>query len=264
MPEPACEVLSRSHRLCISEDQVFGSIRQLFSRKTGDRQRSHYLELLAGSGIEIGALQNPVDAPHVDVKYVDRLPLAALFEQYPELRGQRIVAPDILDDAEDLKAVPAESQDFVIANHVIEHMANPIKALISWSNALKVGGRLFLAVPDKRFTFDKERPYTALSHLFEDYEHPSRERDFAHFQEFAREVSCKTFNARPVEESDAYARELWAQDYSIHYHVWDDVRFREFLDALRDRLDAWSMVTIDEMPTTGNEFIVVLEKRETA
>jgi predicted SAM-dependent methyltransferase len=243
---------------------VLAGIRRFFSKPTGPRDRGHFLELLRGSGIEIGALQNPVHAPHVRVKYVDRLPLEALLAQYPELAGQRIVAPDILDDAQDLKAVPESSQDFVIANHVIEHMANPIRALLSWSRALKVGGRLFLAVPDKRYTFDKARPYTAISHLFEDYENPSRDRDYAHFQEFALEVSCKTFNARPIEAAEAYARELWEKDYSIHYHVWDDARFREFLDAMKSKIDTWTMSTIDEMPTTGNEFIVVLEKRRSA
>lgn len=239
---------------------MFGRIRQALSGRTRVDERSHFLALLSGTGIEIGALQNPVDAPHLRIRYVDRLPIESLVEQYPELRGQRIVEPDILDDAENLKAVAPSSQDFVIANHVIEHMANPIRALLSWSSVLKAGGRLFLAVPDKRFTFDLDRPYTELGHLFEDYDDPSRERDFLHFLEFAREVSCKTFHARPLEEAEEYARELWKQDYSIHYHVWNDDRFRELLSAISERFDSWKMRVVDEMPTTGNEFIVVLEK----
>lgn len=239
---------------------MFNRIRSVISRRARVDHRSPFLAQLRGAGIEIGALQNPVHARHLKVRYVDRLPIEALLEQYPELRGQRIVAPDILDDAEDLKAVSPDSQDFVIANHVIEHMANPIKAMLSWSRVLRVGGRLFLAVPDKRFTFDRERPYTDLDHLFEDYEHPSRERDYAHFQEFAREVSCRTFHARPVEQSDEYARILWDQNYSIHYHVWDHDRFRMLLSAMGERLDAWNMRIVDEMPTAHDEFIVVLEK----
>lgn len=240
---------------------MFGRIREAIWRRGRVDHRSPFLALLRGKGIEIGALQNPVYARHLKIRYVDRLPLEALFEQYPELRGQKLVAPDILDDAEALTTIRPLSQDFVIANHVIEHMANPIKALLSWSNVLKRGGRLFLAVPDKRFTFDKDRPCTELAHLFEDYDDPSRERDYAHFLEFAREVSCRTFHARPVEEADEYARELWSRNYSIHFHVWDEARFHELLTALAERFETWRMRIVDAMPTTDNEFIVVLEKR---
>jgi len=240
---------------------VFGRIRQAIRRRPRGEGRAHYLGLLHGAGIEIGALQNPVHAPHLKVRYVDRLPVAQLLEQYPELRGKPIVAPDILDDAEALTMIPAASQDFVIANHVIEHMANPVRALLSWASVLKVRGRMFLAVPDKRYTFDRARPYTELAHVFEDFDDPSAERDFAHFREFALEVSCRTFNARPVEEADAYAQELWDQKYSIHYHVWDDARFRELLEAIDRRFPEWRMRVLDSAPTSGNEFIFVLEKR---
>lgn len=218
------------------------------------------LSLLRGKGIEIGALQNPVHAPHLNVRYVDRMPVASLLEHYPELRGQPIVEPDILDNAENLQTIPPNSQDFVIANHVIEHMADPIQAMISWASVLKTGGRMFLAVPDKRFTFDKDRPYTELSHLFEDFEHPDRERDYAHFQEFAREVSCTTFHARPIEDAESLARELWEREYSIHYHVWNDDRFAELLDAMTEQCDEWNMRVLERTPTSGNEFIIVLEK----
>lgn len=236
------------------------TIRKWICRPTAVNDRAYYLGLLSGEGIEIGALQNPAHAPHLRVRYVDRLPRAALLEQYPELRGQPVVDPDILDDAESLEAIATASQDFVIANHVIEHMANPIRALIAWSRVLRPGGRLFLAVPDKRFTFDKARPCTTLDHLIEDYEHPSPERDREHFIEFAREVSCRVFNARPIEEAEAYAEELIRINYSIHYHVWDDAGFNLLLDTMAQRYQAWEMRVLDAMPAKGNEFIIVLEK----
>ena len=216
---------------------------------------------MRGEGIEIGALQNPVKAPHLKVHYVDRYSRAQLYESYPELRNQPIVDPDIIDDAESLKSVPDGSQDFVIANHVIEHMANPIGALLNWARVLKDGGRLFLAVPDKHTTFDANRPLTPLSHVIEDYKSPSRERDYPHFVEFAREVSCRTFNMRPVEEHEIVAKDLFEKDYSIHFHVWDREAFRELLTYLSKELSGWRCEICGSSPTTGNEFIFVLERQ---
>ena len=55
--------------------------------------------------------------------------------------------------------------DYVIANHVIEHVPN----LISWfeniANLLNPNGILFCAIPDSKFTFDKFRPITHFTHF---------------------------------------------------------------------------------------------------
>jgi len=138
-------------------------------------------------------------------------------------------------------------------------MANPIKALLNWGSVLKKGGKLFLAVPDKHFTFDVEREKTSIQHLLSDYHSPSEERDYEHFKDFALKVSCRTFKVRPESESEALARELWEMRYSIHYHVWDYDSFLTFIESL-ERLPEWNLHTIDTVPTQGNEFILVLER----
>ncbi len=223
--------------------------------------RQKMLKNLKGDGLEIGALHRPCHVPHLKVKYVDRLSRADLLKQYPELSNENIVDPDILDDAETLGKVSDNSQDFVIANHVIEHMANPIGTLVQWSRVLKPGGRLFLAVPDKHTTFDKARPFTTLEHLFNDYQNPEKSNCYTHFQEFAREVSCKIFNVKPVEQAEVMAQELWDKQYSIHYHVWDFNSFNTFLNAVIEKVPGFNMHVISSMPTAGMEFIYVLEKK---
>jgi hypothetical protein len=68
-------------------------------RKLGERY-------LAGDGLEIGALQNPMPAPPAArVKYVDRLSLAQLRAHYPELDGQPLVDPSVLAEADKLDPV---------------------------------------------------------------------------------------------------------------------------------------------------------------
>lgn len=222
--------------------------------------RNDMLACLSGTGIEIGALHRPVDAKHLNVKYVDRMDNEELFIQYPELKGLPLVDVDIIDDAETLEKVKTNSQDFVIANHVIEHMISPIQALLCWQRVLKPKGKLFLAVPDKNFTFDKGRDYTDFDHIYEDYVNPSEERDYVHFEEFALHASCRTFKVRPEAEYKELAKELWDKQYSIHYHVWDYNTFNEFLDMLATKVKEWDMKIISKMPTKGEEFIYVLEK----
>lgn len=231
------------------------------SEKQFHARRAKLLKLLSGTGIEIGALHRPVQAGHLTIQYVDRHTVAELREQYPELKKEPIVETDIVSDAEELKGIDDESQDFVIANHVIEHMRDPIRTLLAWQRVLKPGGRLYLAAPDKTTTFDSTRDLTPIAHLLEDYENPSRERDFEAFREFAREVSCRVFNMRPLEESDDLAKELEEKDYSIHFHVWDDNSFKEFLDYLITHFEQFQMRPLGHVPTKVNEFIWVLEKQ---
>src|SRR5437868_3415445 len=75
---------------------------------------------LRGQGIEIGALHRPLRVPRkARVSYLDRLPRADLYRQYPTLAGHHFVPVDIVDDAERLARVADGSQDFVIANHFL-------------------------------------------------------------------------------------------------------------------------------------------------
>jgi hypothetical protein len=116
---------------------------------------------LHGQGIEIGALHNPLRLPPAaKVQYVDRMSVAQLRQHYPELAALELVEADILDDGERLGCVPDMSQDFVIANHFLEHCENPLLALHNLLRVLKVEGVLYLTVPDKRYTFDSSRPVT--------------------------------------------------------------------------------------------------------
>ena len=84
-------------------------------------------EYVHGSGIEIGGLHHPTPVPRdARVRYVDRLSTEDLLKHYPERAGDSIIEVDIVDDGATLATVEAESQDFVIANHVIEHCPDPL------------------------------------------------------------------------------------------------------------------------------------------
>ena len=85
---------------------------------------------LQGQGIEIGALHHPLTVPEdVKVLYVDRMSVADLRKQYPELNDLPLVEANILENGEDLETIADNTQDFVIANHFIEHCQDTIGAI---------------------------------------------------------------------------------------------------------------------------------------
>lgn len=171
---------------------------------------------LRGDGIEIGALHQPLRIPaSARVKYVDRMKVADLRHHYEELAHETLVDTDIIDDGEQLTTIGDNTQDFVIANHFIEHCQNPIQTLQNIFRVLKPGGVLYLAVPDKRFTFDIDRPCTTIEHIMRDFSEGPEWSKRQHFEEWSRLV-----NKRAGEEAEKDVRHLLDIDYSIHFHVW--------------------------------------------
>ena len=118
-----------------------------------------------------------------------------------------------------------------------------------------------MAVPDKHSTFDREREITPLTHVIDDYLHPDQDRDRQAFLDFALFVSCRVFHVRPENEAEAFADELAAKNYSIHFHVWDQPAFDELLRHMERNLPDWHMRTVDTMPTQVDEFAYVIEKQ---
>jgi SAM-dependent methyltransferase len=81
---------------------------------------------------------------------------------------------DIIGSATDLEdAIAARDAagtfDYIISSHNFEHLPNPIRFLRGCERALKPGGYLSMAVPDKRACFDYFRPISTLGALIEAY-----------------------------------------------------------------------------------------------
>ena len=58
---------------------------------------------LFGEGLEIGALNWPLEAPpHARVRQVDRMTTAELRREYPEMAGAALLEVDVVDDGETL------------------------------------------------------------------------------------------------------------------------------------------------------------------
>ncbi|AFZ32622.1 Methyltransferase type 11 [Gloeocapsa sp. PCC 7428] len=219
-----------------------------------DLRRQIATKYLTGTGIEIGALHSPLPVPNtVEVHYVDRITVDQLRQQYPELAAYNLVEPDIIDDGEKLTSIPDASLDFVIANHVIEHCQNPIFSLENWLRVLKPGGVIYMAVPDKRYTFDCDRPITPLEHIIRDYEEGGSWSEKLHYEEWARLVE-------KAADSDitTRAKNLLNINYSIHFHVWTQIEFLELLLYCRNSLSL--PIELELLQKNQMEFIVIIRK----
>jgi GT2 family glycosyltransferase/SAM-dependent methyltransferase len=207
---------------------------------------------LEGSGIEVGALHSPIRVdPSVNVRYVDRMTVAELRRQYPELEPYPLIEPDIIDNGEHLETIEAGSQDFVIASHFLEHCQDPIGTVKAMLRVVRPGGVLYLAVPDKRYTFDRNRPVTTLEHLIRDHEEGPAWSKVAHFEEWATMAEDVNIRGRS-------AQELIDFDYSIHFHVWTQAEVLELFSAMRTRFGM--PFDVETIVKNGIEVIVILRK----
>lgn len=87
---------------------------------------------------------------------------------------EQIEEVDIVSSATELgniivKRNEVGSYDYVISSHNFEHLPNPIKFLDGCRLALKKDGMLTMAIPDKRYTFDKIRSLTRTADLIRSY-----------------------------------------------------------------------------------------------
>jgi SAM-dependent methyltransferase len=172
-------------------------------------------QYLRGRGVEFGALHSALDVPlEVEVRYADWQPVERLQRSFPHIINIR--TPDLITDLESMNGIDDESEDFVIANHVMEHVEDPFRALKSMNRVLRPNGIAFVALPDKRFTFDKDRKITSLDHLIRDNEQGPDWSLAEHYDEWCRCVDGLSGDAHAAKVAD-----MLAQRANIHFHVWD-------------------------------------------
>jgi len=223
-----------------------------------DARRELASRFLFGEGLEIGPLHQPLAMPpQARARYVDRMQVDDLRREYPELADWDLTPVDVVDDGEQLNTIAEESQDFVVANHFLEHCENPIRTIETHLGKLKPGGLLFYAVPDKRFTFDFRRPVTPLEHMVADYEEGPERSRAEHYEQWTRLVIVE--GGESEERTIARARQLEADAYSIHMHVWTQAEFLRLILHCRERFG--EAFDIEASARQEIEFMVVLRKR---
>ncbi len=120
------------------------------------------LDVRTQRGVEFGPLDCPIvaksDGHILYIDYTTAEELRARHGHRPGKDPAAIVEVDRVWD-ETLPRVLRDDLplDYAVASHVIEHVPDLVGWLGEVAQVLRPGGRLCLAVPDKRYTFDRRR-----------------------------------------------------------------------------------------------------------
>ncbi len=232
---------------------------------------------IRGSGIEIGAFASPLSVPSgARVSYIDKNHVDAVAQPFC-ISGltledfgvdiNSIIKPDIVDDGETLAKVGDYSQDFVIANHVLEHFEDPIKGFKNMLRVLKHDGILYLSLPEMRRSFDSSRVQTSFEHIMRDYEEgPAWSRGQA-YAEFAKIFATNGMDKGLFEKVNGTQRDAFENqqaqalndvDFSIHFHAWTMDGMQDMFMQIKKRFNLAFETKL--MLQNENEVIFVFQK----
>jgi SAM-dependent methyltransferase len=133
------------------------------------------------------------------------------------LKWGRVTGRQKVRDATDLRGLGP--YDTVLASHILEHVADPLRALGEWYRVLRPGGYLIVITPDPARMFDHRRPVTTMEHLRAD--DSVGEGDMTHLAEVLA-LDDRTLSDDPT--SRAEMEPLWRDNPStrtLHHHVYD-------------------------------------------
>jgi SAM-dependent methyltransferase len=133
----------------------------------------------------------------------------------------------------DLGALPDGAYDLVLCSHVIEHIANPLRALAAWRRVSGPGRHLLLVAPHMEGTFDHRRALTPLSHMVDDLQRGTGEDDLTHLHEFLA-LHDASRNVRG-QDDPAFVAELRdnLRTRLLHHHTFSTASLLELLDYAR-------------------------------
>lgn len=124
-------------------------------------------------------------------------------------------------EASNLATIPNENYDFLIASHCLEHCANTLKTVKEWHRVVKKGGAILLILPDKRYTFDHNRPVTTFEHLKDDLKNEINESDLTHLSEILEQHDLSMdLPAGSIEQFKNRSLDNY-KNRCLHHHVFD-------------------------------------------
>lgn len=125
-------------------------------------------------------------------------------------------------EATDLRGVVADgSYDAVLCLHLLQRIANPLKALREWARVLRPGGHALLIVPDRHHGFDHRRAVTDRAVLTDKLERDVGEGDLSSLEEILalHDLAMDPPAGTPVQFQDRGLRN--EENRCLHHHVFD-------------------------------------------
>ncbi|TWG90308.1 methyltransferase family protein [Mesorhizobium sp. J18] len=227
--------------------------------------------------LEIGALDNPTFMKSEgDVYFADFFSQQESVKRHIKSTAHnafKIVDVDYVLRDSSLREAVRIPPDLIIANHVIEHIPNPIGWLQELREIVAPGGLLFLSVPDKRYTFDYFKPvsdavdwirahdealempsyYQILRHL---YYHA----DITEGKAWSGDIPDDHMHRLTMPQALEKAKQLSRSYTDVHCSVFTYHSFRTIIQDLREAdLINWKVAHHEDVHQGENEFRIVLE-----
>lgn len=237
-----------------------------------------YLNPVSLRILEIGALDSPTfRRPDFEVEYADyasRDDLSKKGVVNPRYSHDRLVNVDhIVPDGKYQDRI-AHRFGLIVANHVIEHIADPIRWLNEMGEMLEPDGYIFLTIPDKNYTFDYLRREATVIDWLRAYSNRQSKPDFFnlldHFWNF-RPIKVKDiwegnidekllqrrFNgAQAVETALKHSQDAYAD---VHCYAYTTSSFKAILsDASEMGFLGFKTIFLEPIAINSNEFTCLL------
>lgn len=232
--------------------------------------------------LEIGAFDNPTITPEdgFAVRYADYFSSDELRLKHaanPHRALSRIVEVDYVIKGPRLSPFITGPMDLVVANHVIEHIADPIGWLGDIAGFCAPGAAIFLAVPDQRFTFDyfkQPSDVTDLVRAYEERKSAPDAYDVARMRHLHTRVDPEQLwdggaPARPEARGtyrtllERARAEVGAGYTDVHCTFWTADAFVDaFTELERSGYLPWRTELLGGVERGGNEFYVLLRRKD--
>lgn len=137
-----------------------------------------------------------------------------------------------ISDATDLSQIKSDTYDFLLSSNCLEHVANPLKALLEWKRVIKPGGSFILVLPNKVSNFDHNRPITSFEHILEDLTCATTEHDLTHLDEILA-LHDLAMDPPAGDKENFKKRSLDNfRNRTLHHHVFDLSLMKSMLSHL--------------------------------
>jgi len=271
--------------LCSDRDvaipRIHDILRESTNREAFFGQRAHR----SGLGLEIGPLHSPIcKKPECDIRYLDVFSTEELKSNYkddPNVDLDSVVDVDYVVRDGTYRGVVNEVFDYIVTSHNIEHVPCMVGFLQNLQSCLKPGGRIFMALPDKRYCFDHFKTESSIFDVLDAYDRrataPSA-RDIVRHRCFKAHNESKRHwtgdhgvpNFRRKQSSHQgklveYLHDLRSLDHYVDTHVWilTPGSFTEIIELLnRDHLIRLELTAIHPTAVGSQEFYAVMKSND--